>query len=261
MMRPHPRAVETLAVTDRLTWLGHATVLVELAGAALLTDPVLRPRVAHLRRYATPPAPPSRVDVILVSHAHRDHLDLPSLRLLDAQAPVVVPLGAARALRRSGREVHELAPGQALEVGAVHVVAVPAVHDGSRSPLSRPAAAIGYLIGGARSVYFAGDTERFARMADLHGVDVALLPISGWGPRLGPGHMDPDQAARAAADLRPRVVVPIHWGTFRPLGGRVRSDHQLGDPARLFAARVGEVAPDVAVRVLAPGETMTLVSA
>src|SRR4051794_37024120 len=145
-MRPHPHAVEGMAVTDRLTWLGHATVLVEVAGAALLTDPVLRPRVAHLRRYAVAPPPPA-VDAILVSHAHPDHLDLPSLRLLAPQSPVVVPPGAARALRRSGREVHELAPGQALEVGAVHVVAVPAVHDGRRSPLSRPAAAIGYLIG------------------------------------------------------------------------------------------------------------------
>jgi L-ascorbate metabolism protein UlaG (beta-lactamase superfamily) len=249
-----------MAVTDRLTWLGHATVLVEVAGAALLTDPVLRPRVAHLRRYAVAP-PPTAVDAILVSHAHRDHLDLPSLRLLDPQAPVVVPPGAARALRRSGREVHELAPGQALEVGAVHVVAVPAVHDGRRSPLSRPAAAIGYLIGDARSVYFAGDTERFERMSDLNGVDVALLPISGWGPRLGPGHMGPEEAARATVQLRPGVVVPIHWGTLRPLGSRVRSDHVRREPARLFAARVSELAPDVRVRVLAPGESMTLIGA
>jgi L-ascorbate metabolism protein UlaG (beta-lactamase superfamily) len=260
-MRPHPRPIDALAVTDRLTWLGHATVLVEVAGAALLTDPVLRPRVAHLRRTVTTPAPPSRVDVILVSHAHRDHLDLPSLRLLDRTAPVVVPPGAARALRRSGRDVHELAPGQTLEIGAVHVAAVPAIHDGRRSPFSRPSSAIGYLIEGASSVYFAGDTERFEGMADLSGVDVALLPIWGWGPRLGPGHMDPEEAARAAAELRPRVVVPIHWGTFRPLGARARSGRLLSDPARLFAARVGELAPDVTVSVLAPGESMALVSA
>jgi L-ascorbate metabolism protein UlaG (beta-lactamase superfamily) len=250
-----------MVVTDRLTWLGHATVLVEVAGAALLTDPVLRPRVAHLRRYATTPAPPSRVDAILVSHAHHDHLDLPSLRLLDPHAPVIVPPGAARALGRSGRDVHELAPGQGLEVGAVRVVAVPAIHDGRRSPLSRPAAAVGYLIDAARRVYFAGDTERFERMGDLHGVDLALLPIWGWGPRLGPGHMDPEEAARATAELRPGVVVPIHWGTFRPLGSRARSDHVRREPARLFAARVSELAPDVRVRVLAPGESMTLVSA
>jgi L-ascorbate metabolism protein UlaG (beta-lactamase superfamily) len=248
-------------VTDRLTWLGHATVLIEVAGAALLTDPLLRPRVAHLRRYAATPAALPAVDVILVSHAHHDHLDLPSLRLLDPQAPVVVPPGAARALRRSGREVHELAPGQTLQIGAARIVAVPAIHDGRRWPLSRPAAAVGYVVDGARSVYFAGDTERFERMGDLRGVDVALLPIWGWGPRLGPGHMDPEQAARATAELRPGVVVPIHWGTFRPLGSRARSDRVRCEPARLFAARVSELAPDVTVRVLAPGESMTLVSA
>jgi L-ascorbate metabolism protein UlaG (beta-lactamase superfamily) len=258
-MRPHPRPVEALGVTDRLTWLGHATVLVEVAGAALLTDPVLRPRVAHLRRQATTPVAPSRVDVILVSHAHRDHLDLPSLRLLDPMAPVVVPPGAARALRRSRRDIHELAPGQTLDIGAVQVLAVPAIHDGRRSPLSRPAAAVGYLIEGTSSVYFAGDTERFERMAELSGVDVALLPIWGWGPKLGPGHMDPEEAARAAAALQPRIVVPIHWGTFRPMGSRARSDHLLRHPARLFAARTSELAPDVTVSVLTPGESMALV--
>jgi L-ascorbate metabolism protein UlaG (beta-lactamase superfamily) len=99
-----------MVVTDRLTWLGHATVLVEVAGAALLTDPVLRPRVAHLRRYATTPAPPSRVDAILVSHAHHDHLDLRSLRLLDPHAPVVVPPGAARAVCRRRRGSPKVSP-------------------------------------------------------------------------------------------------------------------------------------------------------
>ena len=271
MMRPHPRPVDAPArdpvvrrppkVTDRLTWLGHATVLVELDGVAVLTDPVLRSRVAHLRRHAATPQPPSRVDAILVSHAHRDHLDLPSLRLLDPRAPVVVPAGGARVLRRSGRVVHELAPGQTLAFGAVRVTAVPAIHDGRRSPLSRPAPAVGYLIEASLSVYFAGDTERFDRMADLSDVDVALLPIWGWGPTLGPGHMDPDEAARAAAALRPRLVVPIHWGTFLPLWSRGRGGDRLRDPARVFAARMAELAPGVAFRVLAPGESVMLATA
>jgi L-ascorbate metabolism protein UlaG (beta-lactamase superfamily) len=245
-------------MTERLTWLGHATVLVELAGAVVLTDPVLRSRLAHLRRHAAKPQPPRRVDVVLISHLHRDHLDLASLRLLDPAAPVVVPTGGARVLRRTGREVHELAPGDVLDVAGVTIRAVPAVHGGRRSPLSQAADALGYIIEAGRRVYFAGDTERFDGMADLTGLDAALLPIWGWGPRLGPGHMDPEEAARAVALLRPRLVVPIHWGTFLPLGQRRRHGHLLRDPARVFAARAAEVAPSVEVRVLAVGQTLAL---
>jgi L-ascorbate metabolism protein UlaG (beta-lactamase superfamily) len=241
-------------MSDRLTWLGHATVLVEVGGAVLLTDPVLRLRVAHLRRQGPVPDTPPHLDAILVSHLHRDHLDLPSLKLLDPAAPVVVPHGGARALRRSRRDVRELAAGEALEVAGVRVRAVPAVHDGRRSPLSRRAEAVGYVVEARRRVYFAGDTERFGAMAELGDLDVALLPIAGWGPRLGPGHMDPEQAAAAVALLRPRLAVPIHWGTFRPFG-RGRGD--AGEPAR-FAARVAAVAPATIVRVLPPGERLTL---
>jgi L-ascorbate metabolism protein UlaG (beta-lactamase superfamily) len=242
-------------MADRLTWLGHATVVVEVGGAVLLTDSVLRRRVAHLRRHAPAPNPPPQVDAILVSHLHRDHLDLPSLRLLDAAVPVVVPSGGARPLRRSGRDVRELAAGETLEIAGVRVHAVPAVHDGRRSPLSRRAAAVGYVIEARRRLYFAGDTERFDGMAELGELDVALVPIAGWGPRLGPGHMDPEEAAAAVALLRPRLAVPIHWGTFRALG---RGGGDAREPASRFADRVAAVAPATDVRVLSPGERLTL---
>jgi len=245
-------------MADRLTWLGHATVLLEVGGAVLLTDPVLRRRVAHLRRLAPAPGPPPRVDAILISHVHRDHLDLPSLRLLDPAAPVVVPRGGARALRRSRRDVHELAAGETMDVADVQVRAVPAVHDGRRSPLSQQAETVGYVIEARRRVYyFAGDTERFDAMAELAegNLDVALVPIAGWGPRLGPGHMDTGQAAAAVALLRPRLVVPIHWGTFRPFGRGQRDAYQ---PALRFAACVAAVAPATTVCILSPGEGLTL---
>jgi L-ascorbate metabolism protein UlaG (beta-lactamase superfamily) len=246
-------------MSDRLTWLGHATVLVELGGARLLTDPVLRSRVAHLRRHAARPVVPDRLDAILISHAHHDHLDLPTLRGLDPDAPVVAAPGAARVLRRSGRDVREVAPGAELELAGVRVRAVPAVHDGRRSPLAPPAPAVGFVVAAERSVYFAGDTEMFDGMAELGAsLAAALLPIWGWGTRLGSGHMDPDAAARALTLLRPALAVPIHWGTYLPLGLRRRHGRLLRDPAHAFAARAAELAPQVRVAVPRPGEPVAL---
>lgn len=243
---------------DRLTWLGHATVLVELGGAVVLTDPLLRRRVAHLLRYAPDPRTPPRVDVVLISHLHRDHLDLPSLARLDPSVPVVVPRGGARVLRRSGRELLEVTAGETVELAGLRIRATPAVHDGRRSPLSRTVDPLGYVIEARRRVYFAGDTACFDAMAELVGMDAALLPIWGWGPRLGPGHMDPREAAEAVTLLRPRLAIPIHWGTFLPLGQSRRNRGALREPARMFAARVAEVAPAVAVRVLEPGGSVVL---
>ena len=85
-------------------------------------------------------------------------------------------------------------------------------------------------------------------------LDLALLPVWGWGPRLGPGHLDPERAARAAQLLRPRIAVPIHWGTFYPRGRR--EGNRLTAPPREFAARVAELAPQVTVRVLQPGAAL-----
>ena len=243
---------------DRLTWLGHATVLVELDAAVVLTDPLLRRHVAHLRRHAPDPRTPSRVDVILISHLHRDHLDLPSLARLDRSVPVVLPRGGARVLRRSGRELFEVTTGETVEIAGLRIGVTPALHDGRRSPLSRPVDAVGYVIEAQRRVYFAGDTARFDAMAELAGIDVALLPIWGWGPRLGPGHMDPREAAEAVALLRPRLAIPIHWGTFMPVGRSHSDSDARREPARTFAARVAEVAPTVAVRVLEPDEPALL---
>ena len=146
-------------------------------------------------------------------------------------------------------------------MGAARVTATEALHEGRRRPLGGPAAdAVGFLIEAAgKRIYFAGDTDLFDGMGDLAGdLDVALLPVWGWGPRLGPGHLDPDRAARAVALLRPRLAVPIHWGTFFPLGLASRRPELLRDPPHDFAARVAELAPEVEVRVLEPGGSLDL---
>jgi L-ascorbate metabolism protein UlaG (beta-lactamase superfamily) len=247
---------------DRIVFVGHATVLIELDGVRLLTDPLLRSRVAHLRRHAAPvsAAAVGDLDAVLISHLHHDHLDLASMRSLGAQTRVLVPHGAGAWLRRRGfGDVNELAAGERASVAGLSVAAVSAVHDGRR--IAGPASdSVGYLVGGSsRSVYFAGDTELFAGMADVaSGLDVALVPVAGWGPTLGPGHMDPLQAARAVALLAPRVAIPIHWGTLLPLASSAGQRARLLDPGRRFAEHVADLAPRVEVRVLAPGQETEL---
>jgi L-ascorbate metabolism protein UlaG (beta-lactamase superfamily) len=240
----------------RLRWLGHSTVLIELDGARVLTDPVLRRRVGHLLRTdAVPASELGALDLVLVSHVHYDHLDLRSLaRIGPAAALVAVPAGAARLVRRRGlREVVELDEGSELTVGTVRVRATHAEHDGARHPLGAELPALGFVVEGSRSVYFAGDTDLFPAMDGLAPrLDAALLPVAGWGPRLPPGHLDPDGAAEAVRRLRPALAVPIHWGTYRPL---YRRTHYDPDAANAFAARVAEVAPQVEVRILRPGES------
>jgi L-ascorbate metabolism protein UlaG (beta-lactamase superfamily) len=215
-------------------------------------------RVAHLRRHVPAPAVPADVDVVLLSHLHRDHADGASLRALGAGTRVVAPAGTAPALRRLGiRPAHELTAGDTVALSPhVTVRAIAAHHDGRRHPLGRPIAALGYLIEGPQRIYFAGDTDLFAGMAQLADppLDVALLPIWGWGPKLGAGHLDPEGAARAVELLAPRIVVPIHWGTFLPIGTRHRGT--LVDPIDEFLDRTRTA--DVHVAAMAPGGVLEL---
>ena len=239
-----------------IAWIGHSTALLEVDGVRLLTDPLLRPKIGPLRRVA-PPAEDGvgEVDAVLVSHVHHDHLDLRSLDRVRA-ARVLVPAGARRLLGRRGVDVIELREGEETQIGPVTVLATHADHDARRLPFSAPTPSLGYLIQGSARVYFAGDTEIFQEMSELApGLDLALLPIWGWGPRLGPGHLDPRRAAQALQLLRPRIAIPIHWGTYRRLG-MSRDPAVLREPAEQFARFASELAPEVDVRVLAPGERL-----
>jgi L-ascorbate metabolism protein UlaG (beta-lactamase superfamily) len=249
-------------VACSLVFLGHSTVLLDLDGVRVLTDPVLRGRLTFLRRIAAPvtPADHADVDVVVLSHLHHDHCDLRSLALLGRDVRIVAPDGAGGFLRRRGfRRVVTLQAGESHQVGPVTVTATPAVHDGRREPFGPRAAAVGYLIGtGRTAVYFAGDTDLFAGMRDLSpDLDLALIPVWGWGPNLGPGHLDPRRAAEAVALLRPRRAVPIHWGTLFPYGLRVFYRDRLREPARAFAAAVAARELPTEVTVLAPGGGLT----
>jgi L-ascorbate metabolism protein UlaG (beta-lactamase superfamily) len=249
---------------DRITYVGHATVLFELAGQRLLTDPVLRSNLLLvIRRQAAPPKEDvsQGIDAVLISHLHADHLDFPSLRKVGKDTLVIAPRGAGRTLARRGfHNLVELDPGEFTTVGAVEVRATEASHEGRRWKMGPPVEALGYEVRGhGHRLYFAGDTDLFEGMQQMAGsLDVALLPVSGWGPRIRSGHLDPRRAAQAAAILQPRLAVPIHWGTLLRADLARRRPDVLIEPARAFAARVYELAPHVETRVLAPGGTLSL---
>lgn len=243
----------------RVTFLGHATALIEMDETRLLTDPVLRGRVAHLRRTQQVDRDSiTHVDAVLISHAHMDHLDRPSLATIDSRVLMIAPAAAARLLAR--RQVIQVAPGSRVDIGRVSIHVTAADHDGRRFPVGRPYPAVGYRITGTHSVYFAGDTGLFDGMSDIGtaGVDVALLPISGWGPKLPPGHMSALDAARSLRLLTPKVAIPIHWGTLHTAIHRPRTAQHDAAAPQEFAQHAAELAPDVRVEIVPPGGTVEL---
>ena len=243
-----------------ITFVGHATLLIELDGSRLLTDPVLRSRLAHIRRIVPPPPASAgeRLDAILISHAHHDHLDVPSLRRLAGDVQVIAPPGCATLMRnRIPNPVVEVLPGARLEVGGVKLRVIDVEHDGRRFSVGPQSPAVGYVVGGSSRVAFFGDTDLFDGMAELADeLDAALIPVWGWGPKTGPGHLDPERAAQAIALLRPRIAVPIHWGTLAAPMVWWRDDP--GMPARTFAELVGQLAPGTEARILDPGQSLAL---
>ncbi|MCA5893191.1 MBL fold metallo-hydrolase [Isoptericola sp. NEAU-Y5] len=274
----------------RVTWLGHSTVVLDLAGPGgattrLVTDPLLHRHAGLLRRRGQRPAELAwkGADAVLLSHLHHDHAELRSLRLL-GDVPVLAASSSARWLR--GRGVRGVAlegawvvagrvetwrSGPWHDVGGVQVRLAPAVH-GHRPMPHRPNAATGHLVrlrgrgagtgAGAAgpTVWAMGDTERFGsmgRVRDLAGgrLDVALVPVSGWGPRLSGGHLGPWQAAEVCAEAGVGVAIPVHWGTLHAPGGRHLPRGWMDRAGDAFAAAAARVAPATDVVVLRPGES------
>ncbi len=247
---------------DRIVFLGHATVLIELDGVRLLTDPLLRARVAHLRRQ-TPLVDASvtaGLDAVLISHVHHDHLDLASLRLLGRDTPMLVPSGAGTWLRRRRfTQVTELSVGDVARVGALDR------HCGRGAsrwppPPPRPASR-------DPGLPRARAPERSTLPETPSSSRTFPISCSGSTSRCCPSAVGVQRSVRVTWThstpharrelLKPALAIPVHWGTLLPMGLARRHRARLADPPRLFADNVERLAPGVEVRILAPGqETM-----
>ncbi|MFC0625167.1 MBL fold metallo-hydrolase [Kribbella deserti] len=254
----------------KLSWWGHATTTIDVDGTRLLTDPVLTYRLAHLRRRRGPvPVPAAgHCDAVLISHLHSDHLHLPSLRLVSPKATFVVPRGAARLISQVcgpsyGERCVEVTAGEKVRINDLDITAVPAHHDGRRHPWAAlRAPALGYRVDGSPSVWFAGDTDLFEELNSQIGpVDLALVPVGGWGPNLGPGHLDPVRAAEAVQRVGARAAVPIHFGTFWPVGCDWLRPELFLPPGERFVTAMAELDPQVRVDLLEPGDTTEVLHA
>jgi L-ascorbate metabolism protein UlaG (beta-lactamase superfamily) len=233
-----------------VTWIGHATTLVQGGGISILTDPIFGERISVLFARKAPPGvaleklPP--IDAVLISHSHRDHLDEDSVRAVAAKSPgveFIVPLGLADWFRRCGiSRVVELDWWQSTEIGGrATVTMVPAQHWSRRGLLDENRSLWGgYVIdAGGMRLYFAGDTGYPAAFKEIgkrfpH-IDFALLPIGAYEPRwfMHSQHLSPEEAARAFGELGADTLVPMHWGTFQ------LSDEPMDEPPALLYRAMG----------------------
>jgi L-ascorbate metabolism protein UlaG (beta-lactamase superfamily) len=266
---PSTPAGEVISVT----FIGHSTFLLRWGGITLLTDPVFAPHAGPWGRTgprrARGPAYPldqlPKVDLVLQSHNHYDHLDLGTHEAIGRRdgARIVTPLGNGAYLPKRVRGwvderdwwgVCEPLPG-------VRVTVVPAQHFSARTPWDRDRALWGGLVVecGGRTVYFAGDSgycRHFGEIGErFPTIDLALVPIGAYDPRwfMRPVHMDPEEALKAHLDLRARRSIAMHFGTFQ------LTDEPIDEPAeRLRAAMRAAGVADASFQVPRPGETILI---
>lgn len=242
-----------------VAFAGHSTVLIDIDGVRVLTDPLFRSYLLHLQRHAPPVdlEQYTKADLLLISHSHLDHLDRRSLKLLPKDIKAVVPSDTVKLMRGLGfTNVKGLSAGQSIEHEGVTIDAVHALHGGKRMPWHRDAETLGFVGRGSRSFYFAGDTDIYDEMSELGPeLDLALIPVWGWGPKLGEGHLDPGRAAEAVELIRPQVAVPIHWGGYLPATLAKRRPDLLTQPPRDFKRLVEDLTVETHVELIEPGES------
>jgi L-ascorbate metabolism protein UlaG (beta-lactamase superfamily) len=246
-------------MVTKINFLGHSSVILDFNGTRVITDPVFQRRIIHLVRTAPVPSEDvyRDVDVVLISHLHYDHLDIRSLQSFRNKPLICVPKGAAELLSKNKiNNIKELEVGEELSIGNLTIRTTNARHRNRRHPLGIRAECMGYLVGNEVRVYFPGDTQIFPEMAAISDrIDVALMPVWGWGPHLGRMHMSPQQAGEALALLKPKLAIPIHWGTYLPTGMAWLKPAFHSQPPRIFAEQAGKSAPEVEIRILKPGGT------
>jgi L-ascorbate metabolism protein UlaG (beta-lactamase superfamily) len=250
-------------MTCTLTWWGHSTSTWRDGGTRVLFDPVLTVRLGHLRRVrgGVPDPDAAQADIILISHLHADHAHLPSLRLVPASAILIAPAGSRRLftpLTARGLTLREVEPGDHVEFGGLRIHVLSADHDGRRHPASpHGGPALGFVVEGTLRCWYPGDTGPHLGYEKVVDIDVALLPVGGWGPTLGQGHLDAKQAAKAVHRAHASHAVPVHWGTWWPIGLPQRPD-LIDLPAAAFAEHVARLSPTTRVHLLRHGESVTL---
>lgn len=223
-----------------LTWIGHASFLVQTRGTNVLIDPNWSKWLKVIKRLKQPGFEIHHlpeIDVVLVTHAHFDHLDRRTLRKVAADQPIVVPIGVGNLVHDLGFQiVHELDYWQEVNLGALEVALTPCSHWGARFLADRHRAFGGFIMKmDGRTVFHCGDSAYFPGFKEIgerYDIDIALLPIGAYDAPTGREvHMNPEQAIQAFRELGAKVLVPMHYGTFR-LGYEPMDE----PPARLLAA-------------------------
>jgi L-ascorbate metabolism protein UlaG (beta-lactamase superfamily) len=265
--KPKPATWSDAQVT--LAWLGHATVLINFFGVKILTDPVLFPRIGiRLPGFTIGPkrltAPALqfhellKIDLILISHAHFDHLDLRTLRRFDESTIAITARATSDLLRRTRfREINELDWGEhkilKTAAGEIDISAFPVKHWGARKRRDDYRGYNGYLLErNNRRIIFAGDTAMTGSFAELrrHGqIDIAIMSIGAYNPWIR-SHCSPEQAIEMADAAGARFIVPVHHQTFR------LSFEPLREPIERFEAALGKTPERIALREI--GETFVL---